>query len=218
MRRENLEQIIRACAEVAGDQEIVVVGSQAILGSFPQAPAAMLISAEADVYPRNDRSQADRIDSALGELTRFHAEFDFYAQLVGPETAKAPDGWEDRLVALSNENTGGATGWCLEPHDLVLSKLVRAENKDREFAKHALAFGLVSPGTLKQRVPSMPIAEAHKTFLARALLDAIAAAAQMQVPGGRHTVPLHNAAANPGRWVDGYSRNGRTVKGYWRDA
>ena len=43
MRREDLEHIIRACAEVTGDTDIVVVGSQAILGSFPTAPAPMLI-------------------------------------------------------------------------------------------------------------------------------------------------------------------------------
>jgi hypothetical protein len=38
VKREDLEHIVRAAATVAGDDEIVVVGSQAILGQFPNAP------------------------------------------------------------------------------------------------------------------------------------------------------------------------------------
>lgn len=53
MRRVELEHVIRAAAAVAEDEEIVVVGSQAILGQFPDAPASMCVSREADVYPRN---------------------------------------------------------------------------------------------------------------------------------------------------------------------
>jgi hypothetical protein len=52
MRRDELEHVIRAAASVAGENEIVVVGSQAILGQFPDAPDALLFSQEADVYPR----------------------------------------------------------------------------------------------------------------------------------------------------------------------
>lgn len=38
MTRGQLEHVIRAAAAIAGDREIVVVGSQAILGQFPDAP------------------------------------------------------------------------------------------------------------------------------------------------------------------------------------
>ncbi len=41
MRIEQLEHLIRAAAEITGD-EIVVVGSQAILGALPEAPEALL--------------------------------------------------------------------------------------------------------------------------------------------------------------------------------
>lgn len=52
MRRADLEHVIRAAAELAGDDEIVVIGSQAILGQFPDAPSELLESQDADVYPR----------------------------------------------------------------------------------------------------------------------------------------------------------------------
>ena len=51
MRRDQLEHIIRAAAAVTGENEFIVVGSQAILGQYPDAPAPLLISMEADLYP-----------------------------------------------------------------------------------------------------------------------------------------------------------------------
>jgi hypothetical protein len=51
---------------VTGD-EIVVIGSQAVLSQFPDAPEELLRSLEADVYPKNDPERAIEIDGALGD-------------------------------------------------------------------------------------------------------------------------------------------------------
>lgn len=51
MKRAELEHIIRAAGSIADAQRLVIIGSQAILGSFPHAPAELTISAEADTYP-----------------------------------------------------------------------------------------------------------------------------------------------------------------------
>ena len=61
MRRADLEHLIRACAAIADDDEIVVLGSQAVLGERPDAPPALLVSDEADVFPRNHPERADAI-------------------------------------------------------------------------------------------------------------------------------------------------------------
>ena len=45
MIRAQLEHIIRAAVAVADDDEIIVVGSQAVLGQFPDAPAPLLVAA-----------------------------------------------------------------------------------------------------------------------------------------------------------------------------
>lgn len=66
MRREDLEHLVKAAADVADDLEIVVVGSQAILAQYPNAPAALLVSMEADLYPRNAPERAIDIDGAIG--------------------------------------------------------------------------------------------------------------------------------------------------------
>ncbi len=157
MRRAELEHVLRAAAAVAEDEEIVVVGSQAILGQFPDAPESLLVSREADVYPRNRPERSDEIDGSLGDGSYFDATFGYYAHAVGPETAILPAGWEDRLIPVCNENTGGATGWCLEVHDLLLSKCAAGRERDWEFAEEALRHRLADPLELRRRAPSLPL-------------------------------------------------------------
>jgi len=96
VNRRELEHVINAAADITGD-EIVVIGSQAILGPFPTAPAALLRSMEADLYPRNDPDRAIEIDGAIGDGSQFHKTFGYYAHGVGPETPWAPVGWEGRM-------------------------------------------------------------------------------------------------------------------------
>ncbi len=152
MTREQLEHIVRAAAQIVDDDELIVVGSQAVLGQFPEAPPALLSSNEADVYPKNKPELADVIDGTIGELSPFHETFGYYAHGVGETTATLPDGWRQRLVPVRNANTRGATGWCLEIHDLVISKLVAGREKDLEFAREAAAHHLVVEDTLRQRL------------------------------------------------------------------
>lgn len=160
MRRAELEHVLRAAALVAEDEEIVVVGSQAILGQFPDAPDSLLVSREADVYPRNHPERSDEIDGSLGDGSYFDSTYGYYAHAVGPETATVPTGWEQRLVAVRNANTGGATGWCLEVHDLVLSKCVAGRERDWEFVEETLLHGLADPEELRRRAADLPISPA----------------------------------------------------------
>jgi hypothetical protein len=155
--RAELEHVIRAAAEVSGDDELVVIGSQAILGQFPDAPESMLVSREADIFPRNHPERADEIDGSLGDGSYFDSSFGYYAHAVGPETAKAPTGWAERLVPVQSENTGNAIGWCLEVHDLVLSKCAAGRARDWDFAKEAIHHGLVDLDELRRRTADLPL-------------------------------------------------------------
>lgn len=93
MKRSDLEHIIRAAGAVAGVMDIVVVGSQAILGAHPDAQPDLLRSMEADVFPLRDPGKADLIDGSIGELSPFHEQFGYYAHGVSPDTARLPQGW-----------------------------------------------------------------------------------------------------------------------------
>ncbi|MHC4427840.1 MAG: DUF6036 family nucleotidyltransferase [Planctomycetota bacterium] len=127
MTRDELEHAIRAACDVADDTEIYVFGSQAVLGQYPDPPEALCQSAEVDVMPKNRPDRVDRIDGALGELSQFHQAFGFYVHGVSLETAVLPDGWEDRLIVVRNENTRQCTGWCVEGHDLLAEGLIDAD-------------------------------------------------------------------------------------------
>lgn len=161
MRREHLDHVVAAAAQVVGESEFVVVGSQAILGSHPDAPEVLLRSQEADIYPRRAPEKAIRIEGAIGDGSAFHQTFGYYAHAVGPETAKAPSGWEDRLVVIEiparPASDVQAVAFCLEPHDLVVSKLAANRQRDWEFAEGALAAQLVEPGILTERVGNLPV-------------------------------------------------------------
>ncbi len=152
MQRPQLDHILRAAAAITGTDQFVIIGSQAILGQFPHAPADLLISMEADLFSFNGPADADLIDGSIGEGSPFHQTFGYYAHGVAEETATLPKGWKDRLVALSGPATGGAVGLCLEVHDLALSKLVAGRPKDIEFIKNVIRHGLASSETLTQRL------------------------------------------------------------------
>jgi hypothetical protein len=152
MKRADLEHVIRAATTIADDQELVIIGSQAVLGQFPEAPDELCVSNEADVYPRNRPERWELIDGSIGELSPFHETFGYYAQGVEPDTALLPSGWQQRLVPICGPSTRGATGWCLEIHDLLVSKYVANREKDRRFARAAIRHGMVKQELILERL------------------------------------------------------------------
>jgi hypothetical protein len=153
MTRIQLEHIIRAAAANADTEEIVIMESQSILGSFADpGHEDLTTSMEADVFPLNAPERAILIDGAIGERSVFHETFGYYAHGVSPETATLPADWEKRLVLIQNENTRGFKGWCLEPHDLAVSKLAAGRPKDISFLKAMKHVGMLNPQMLLTRL------------------------------------------------------------------
>ncbi len=159
MTREQFEHAIRAAGAVLGVSDLLVIGSQAVHGSMSGAlPIEATRSVEVDVAVRGDVDgrMADLIDGAIGEASMFHDTFGYYAQGVVESTARLPDGWQERLVRFETPGTRGVTAWCLELHDLWISKAVAQRDKDREFC-HALAQrGVVAPTVLRSRLSMVP--------------------------------------------------------------
>ena len=149
--------MIRAVAAITRLRRMVVVGSQSVLGAYPDAPEDLLLSMEADIVPWDDPALADLIDGSIGEDSPFHEIFGYYAQGLSPQTAILPAGWEGRLIAVDNANTGGAAGLCLDPHDLALSKYAAGREKDLQFTAALARHGLVEPDTLLSRLSLMPL-------------------------------------------------------------
>jgi len=165
MQRSELEHIIRASGDVAQDDEIVIIGSQSILGQFPDAPISLLASMEADVYPKHNPGLADKVDGAIGEGSSFHELYGYYAQGVGPETAVLPNGWNDRVVVVKNENTNGIAGLCLEVHDLAISKFVAGRTKDFEFIQELVRHKMIRKNILLTRLAEAALQETERKII-----------------------------------------------------
>ena len=176
MNRIQLEHIIRAASQISDDSEIVVIGSQAIHAQEKKLPPIAFQSVEADVYPRNHPDRADEIDAAIGELSSFHVTHGYYAHGISPKTAILPAGWEQRLIRISNPNTGGATGLCLDVHDLVLSKYVAGREQDRDFNQAIIRAGLVNRRKLTTLLRTLPVDDETKGIIAARIKSAFAAA------------------------------------------
>lgn len=165
MKRSELEHVIRAAGAIADDHEIVILGSQSILGQFPDAPAALLTSMEADVFPLNRPELADLIDGSIGEGSAFHELYGYYAQGVDARVAVLPRGWQKRLVKVLNPNTRGIAGLCLDVHDLAISKYVAGREKDLQFTRELARHRFTDPATLQARLELTAVPDAIGTFI-----------------------------------------------------
>jgi hypothetical protein len=159
MKRTEFEHAIRAAGSILGAGELVVIGSQAIhatvTGSLPHEAQR---SIEVDIVPFDDPDglKADLIEGSIGEASMFHATFGYYAQGVSESTAILPTGWRERLVRYETPATGGVVAWCLEAHDLWISKAIADREKDVEFCRALLTNGIVDRGILRERLEAVP--------------------------------------------------------------
>ncbi len=156
MRRDQFEHAIRAAAAVLGTRDVLVIGSQALHASVNgELPIEAARSVEVDVAAMQgdpDGTKADLIDGSIGEASMFHSTFGYYAQGVVESTAQLPAGWRDRLVRFETPATTGVVAWCLEPHDLWISKAIAGREKDLEFCRALVERRLVQGEQLRDRL------------------------------------------------------------------
>lgn len=183
MRRDQLEHAIRAVSDLTATRAMIIIGSQAILGQFPDAPESLRQSIEIDIIPIEDPSATDRISGVMGELSQFHATHGFYVDAVRLETARLPSGWRERLFAVQGPNTRFAVGHCLDVGDIAASKLMAFREKDRSYVRVLLVHRLVDGALLLERLATVEASEeerAHRLRWVRAIMGEIASMARLE--------------------------------------
>ncbi len=176
MRRDQLEHAIRTACQIIQHPEVIVVGSQAILGTYTEdeLPAVATMSIEVDILPIADSNEetarlADLIEGVAGEFSPFEEIHGFSIDGVDLDTAILPEGWRDRLVKVQNANTAAPageprfTGWCLDKEDLCVAKLCAFREKDRNFVGALLDAKLVEPEVIAARLDTAAEANLHAT-------------------------------------------------------
>jgi hypothetical protein len=165
MDRAQLAHILRAACDVTGDPDVIVLGSQSILGTYDEdeLPAAATASMEADLAWADDgpdRERADKVNGEIGELSGFHQANGYYPEGISLATATLPLGWQERVHGWPLASSHPANARFLDKHDLVVSKLAAFRDKDRAFVAALLHAGLVDPDTVRQRAALLPDATA----------------------------------------------------------
>ena len=149
MKRSELEHVLRASAAITLDDSFVVIGSQAVLLDFPDAPAELLLSNEVDLYPALHPERSDLIDGAIGQLSMFHDTFGYHADGVSPETAVMPADW---MSFAKLHYIGELTAVCPDLHDIAVSKCVAGRDKDADWVRALLRHGMIKIERLVERL------------------------------------------------------------------
>lgn len=142
---DDLKRAVRSIARHFNTDTVFLIDSQAVLASWPDAPALARMSAEIDAYPgnakdwerRNRRIEAsEEINAVFGIGSDFHLAFGFYIDGVDENTATLPPDWSTREVRLEIED-GPKSITAIVPslNDLIVSKLARLEEKDKSFVR-----------------------------------------------------------------------------------
>lgn len=152
MRRAELQRIIYEVGSRFEQDRFYIIGSAAILAVLPEPPeGALTATRDVDVIPRGDEDAiANHISNVLGEASDFDIENGYYAEGVTSETPTyAPSGWKHRAIPVQVDVY---TALCMEPHDLLISKLGAGREKDLEFARAAVALDLIERSVLESRL------------------------------------------------------------------
>lgn len=155
MNRSQLAHVLRAACRISEDKDVLVIGSQSILGTYDEddLPREATASLEADIAFLDDpkRIKADKVEGAIGEFSGFHTMNGFYAEGIHLETAVLPVGWRQRLVRWDLQSSYPATPHFLDPHDLAVSKLIAGREKDIAFVNALIKAALIDVNTLIER-------------------------------------------------------------------
>lgn len=174
MRRQQLEHIILEIGRRNELEYFYIIGSAAILAVLPDPPeGALTATRDVDVIPPyDDHKLADRISWVLGEGSDFDIEHGYYAQGVSWSTPKfAPKNWHLRALPV---RVASYTGLCMEPHDLVLSKLGAGREKDLDFARAVVKLKLAGEKSLLERLDAVETTDEHRTLLRHRIITLFA--------------------------------------------
>lgn len=133
MEYEELLHCIRAVAEVTGENELYVFGSQSAAMHFGTLPPAAAESSESDIMTvHNAESNSYLIDGALGEDTMFSISTGLVVDGIQLSSLTLPDDWRTRISSYTYE-TYDRTVHIFVPdvNDIAVAKLIAEREKDR---------------------------------------------------------------------------------------
>jgi hypothetical protein len=158
MKKQQVDHVLRAAGLITGEKQFIIIGSQSLHGKHPDLADDIVRSAEVDLIAKRDASRTEWLN-AIGQDSKFHEQFGYYADPVDETTAILPKGWKARLVNLPAGDSGGVSGLCLDPHDLAIAKYAAGRDKDIVFTRELAGRGIVSHDRILALLERTPISE-----------------------------------------------------------
>ena len=158
MKKQEVDQVLRAAGRITGEKQFIIIGSQSLHGKFPDLPDDLVKSFEVDLMAAKHADRTELLN-VIGLYSPFHDSFGYYADPVDHKTATLPKGWKGRLVNLPDGDTEGVRGLCLDPHDLAIAKYVARRDKDIIFTRELVKRGIVSRDRLLDLLDQTPVSE-----------------------------------------------------------
>ncbi|HEY5793158.1 MAG TPA: DUF6036 family nucleotidyltransferase [Chthoniobacterales bacterium] len=158
MRLRSLIHLVEAASALGQSRKILVMGSSALLGSFPElgeAGGPLETTYDADLLPDPINSEiAGFLLESLGENSLFHEAQGYHLDVLAPEIVEAlPAGWQDRLVPLNSRAD------CLDPCDVAAVKVRVGREKDVFVVRTLLELGKIQENALRERIASLELGE-----------------------------------------------------------
>lgn len=115
MNRAELNKAIIYATEIVRQDEVYIIGSQSILGSFgeEELPADVTLSNEVDIAPVKDdpeETAATLLDGQIGELSDFHAENASTSKALANEQPTCRRGGRDGLFRCARPDIQNPSG------------------------------------------------------------------------------------------------------------
>lgn len=105
MKKQQVDHVLRAAGRITGERQFIIIGSQSLHGKHPDLADEIVRSAEVDLIAKHDASRAEWLNG-IGQDSKFHEQFGYYADPVDESTAALPKGWKGRLVNLPAGEAG----------------------------------------------------------------------------------------------------------------
>lgn len=165
---DDIDRAVRAVSRTFNADKVFIIGSQAILLTWPNSPTDLRTTPEIDVYPANASQweqqglvrdpdvppeASEEINALFGIGSAFHEKFGFYIDGVDEHTATLPDDWQSRAVTRNVDVDGRAViAVAPSPDDLIVSKLARLDDKDKTFIETYHSVRPLNPGRILELI------------------------------------------------------------------
>ena len=171
MTRAELEDFILMANFDIGDP--LIWGTVAVLGQFPNPPPEIARFIEEELFPDGNPPlplptlERLALDAEIREMS---GALDPEAEKRESDAAKEslvnlPAGWDERLIAVKSERTCGVTGWCVEVHDLAVSKLAAGGEKELRFVSLLARAKMIAGQTLMERIAALRLPEQERELV-----------------------------------------------------